>query len=109
MKLTLALLLITSPAAGETFAERWPSPVTVDPAPVSAPEPPRAHAARPACRDLVHPEPQPPRLRPGPGSVLSTERPVTGKSFPENSRRVDVDRSPSQPTEGRAKRQPIWA
>jgi hypothetical protein len=31
MKLTLALLLITSPAAGETFAERWPSPVTVDP------------------------------------------------------------------------------
>ena len=36
MKLTLALLLITSPAAGETFAERWPSPVTVDPAPVSA-------------------------------------------------------------------------
>jgi hypothetical protein len=40
MKLTLALLLITSPAAGVTFAERWPSPVTVDPAPVSAPEPP---------------------------------------------------------------------
>jgi hypothetical protein len=52
MKLTLALLLITSPAAGETFAERWPSPVTVDPAPVSAPEPPRAHAARPACHRI---------------------------------------------------------
>jgi hypothetical protein len=52
MKLTLALL-ITSPAAGETFAERWPSPVTVDPAPVSAPEPPRAHAkARPACHRI---------------------------------------------------------
>ena len=49
MKLTLALLLITSPAAGETFAERWPSPVTVDPAPVSAPEPPGDESQR-DCR-----------------------------------------------------------
>ena len=52
MKLTLALLLITSPAAGETFAERWPSPVTVDPAPVSAPEPPGDESQRDCrCQD----------------------------------------------------------
>jgi hypothetical protein len=53
MKLALALLLIASPAAGDTFAERWPSPVAVDPAAASMPEPPLRKAyAKERCRRI---------------------------------------------------------
>ena len=57
MKLALALLLIASPAAGDTFAERWPSPVAVDPAAASMPEPPLRKGLRERAMspDLVQP------------------------------------------------------
>ena len=53
MKLALALLLIASPAAGDTFADRWPSPVAVDPAAASMPEPLLRKAyAKERCRRI---------------------------------------------------------
>ena len=52
MKLALTLLLIASPAE-DTFAERWPSPVAVDPAAASMPEPPLRKAyAKERCRRI---------------------------------------------------------
>jgi hypothetical protein len=49
----LALLALTSPAGADTFAERWPQPVAVEPAPVATPAPRRVREAHAEHRGFV--------------------------------------------------------